>query len=558
MNEEVQFRRPELMPLSILRAIWKRKLAILAIFLVLTIVSVAVVVLIPPEYSASALILIEQQRIPERFVTPTVNEGIESRLNRINNQAQAYDVLERIIQEFNLYPDERAEMAEEEVIENMRDHISVAPVAGLTANRGNTTAFRVSFRDARPDHVAQVANRLANTFVDENKRSRTIAAEGTASFIDTQIQDAQNSLNRAEERLTQIRQQYMGELPEQEGAVVAEISRRQVEYQAAEAEVARTHQAKMFLENNLEAAIAALEIAQRGVNEQADSQTDEAGAGQAPASLRAQLAQATANAEALKARYSETHPDVLRAQSYVAELVASLETAEAEARKASEQPLESSATISPEDAGILLQAETRVKQLRTQLTVADQTIKNAEARRASASAAFGAASAKMGRIPIHQQDLVGAQREYDTALARWMELSNKSFDANLAQTMEERESSERLTVIDFARVPSKPVWPPREAFAGGAALGSLVLACIFGFVLELKKNVVLGEWEMPADVPVLGRIPIIVPDDDLAGSNLVHSGGLGLRKRTLLASSVLLSLAAMAVATSLYFGWISF
>jgi hypothetical protein len=153
--------------------------------------------------------------------------------------------------------------------------------------------------------------------------------------------------------------------------------------------------------------------------------------------------------------------------------------------------------------------------------------------------------------------LVGAQREYDTALARWMELSNKSFDANLAQTMEERESSERLTVIDFARVPSKPVWPPREAFAGGAALGSLVLACIFGFVLELKKNVVLGEWEMPADVPVLGRIPIIVPDDDLAGSNLVHSG-LGLRKRTLLASSVLLSLAAMAVATSLYFGWISF
>jgi hypothetical protein len=138
-----------------------------------------------------------------------------------------------------------------------------------------------------------------------------------------------------------------------------------------------------------------------------------------------------------------------------------------------------------------------------------------------------------------------------------MELSSKSFDANLAQTMEERESSERLTVIDFARVPSKPVWPPREAFAAGGALGSLVIACLLGFVMELKRNVVLGEWEMPVDVPVLGRIPVIVPEGDLAGAT-VGRAGAGVWKRTLLASSVLLSLAAMAVATSLYFGWISF
>jgi polysaccharide chain length determinant protein (PEP-CTERM system associated) len=556
MNEEVQFTRPELMPLSILRALWKRKIAILTIFLVLSIVSIVGVALIPPEYSAGALILIEQQRIPERFVTSTVNEELDSRLNRINNQVQAYDVLVRIIEEFNLYAEDRAELAEEEIVEKMREHISVNLVAGLTANRGATTAFRVSFRDSRPDHVAQVANRLANTFVDENKRARTVAAEGTATFIDTQIQDAQNNLSRAEQRLTQLRQQYIGELPEQEGAVVAEISRRQVEYQAAEAEVARTHQAKLFLENSLDAAIAALEIAQRGVSENAENRTQD-GEGQAPAALRSQLAQATANFEILKARYSENHPDVVRAQNYVQELRASLDLAEAESQQSSATPVDAAATLSAQNASVLLQAETRVKQIRTQMVVADQTIQSAEQRRKEASAAFAAASAKMGRIPIHQQDLVGAQREYDTALARWLELSNKSFDANLAQTMEERESSERLTIIDNARVPVKPVWPPREAFAGGAALGSLILACVLGFVMELRKNVVLGEWEMPANLPVLGRIPVIVPEGDAGGAAL-GSVGLGVRKRTLLASSVLLSLAAMAVATSLYFGWISF
>src|SRR5690606_29210520 len=115
----------------------------------------------------------------------------------------------------------------------------------------------------------------------------------------------------------------------------------------------------------------------------------------------------------------------------------SLATAEAEAQKATEKPDDAAASLSAQAEGILLAAQTRVKQLRTQMIVADQTIKNAERRREAASTALAAASAKMGRIPIHGQDLVGAQREYDTALARWTELSNKSFDANLAQTMEE-------------------------------------------------------------------------------------------------------------------------
>src|SRR5690606_14544176 len=129
------------------------------------------------------------------------------------------------------------------------------------------------------------------------------------------------------------------------------------------------------------------------------------------AALRAQLAQATANFEALQTRYSPSHPDVVRSQAYVEELRSSLELAEAEAQKSNDTTTESPASLSAQAAGILLQAETRVKQLRTQLTVADQSIKTAERKREAASAALAAASAKMGRIPIHQQDLVGAQRE---------------------------------------------------------------------------------------------------------------------------------------------------
>jgi hypothetical protein len=40
-------------------------------------------------------------------------------------------------------------------------------------------------------------------------------------------------------------------------------------------------------------------------------------------------------------------------------------------------------------------------------------------------------------------------------------------------------------------------------------VAALVLALILGFVAELRKNVFLGEWELPAGTPVLARLPYI-------------------------------------------------
>ena len=234
MNEEVQFQRPELMPLSILRAVWKRKLLIALASFSLAAVSIVVVMLLPAIYTARALILIEEQRIPERFVTATVNEGLDSRLNRISQQILAYDNLLRLIEEFELYPEDRDRLSEEELVRRMADDIRVSLVDGMTVNRGNTTAFQIAFEADNANHVAQVANRLAGNFVQENLRTRTNAALGTSEFLNAQIREAKSRLDEAELALRDYRLRFMGELPEQEGAVGAQIARSQVAYQAAE------------------------------------------------------------------------------------------------------------------------------------------------------------------------------------------------------------------------------------------------------------------------------------------------------------------------------------
>jgi hypothetical protein len=80
----------------------------------------------------------------------------------------------------------------------------------------------------------------------------------------------------------------------------------------------------------------------------------------------------------------------------------------------------------------------------------------------------------------------------------------------MATEMEKNQKSERFTVLDSARVPEKPVKPNRLALSLAAWPLSLLLGAVLGFALEFNKNVFLGEWELPGDTPILGRVPRIV------------------------------------------------
>jgi hypothetical protein len=73
--------------------------------------------------------------------------------------------------------------------------------------------------------------------------------------------------------------------------------------------------------------------------------------------------------------------------------------------------------------------------------------------------------------------------------------------------MEKRQKAERFTILDPARVPEKPAKPNRPVFYPVSVLAALIVGIASGCAREWKKNVILGEWELPSGVEVLGRIP---------------------------------------------------
>ena len=71
---------------------------------------------LPSIYRSETLIQVVPQRIPESYVRSTVTTRIEDRLGGIQQMILSRSRLERIINDFNLYPEERKVMVMEDVV----------------------------------------------------------------------------------------------------------------------------------------------------------------------------------------------------------------------------------------------------------------------------------------------------------------------------------------------------------------------------------------------------------------------------------------------------------
>ena len=122
---------------------WRRRWFVLAPFVLIMAGTLTVTQLLPDLYRSSALLLIVPQRIPENLVRSTVTTRLDERLSAISQEILSRTRLENIVQEFDLYPNERRRMIMEDVIEKMRskDIIFSPP----RSRGGDAGSFTISF-----------------------------------------------------------------------------------------------------------------------------------------------------------------------------------------------------------------------------------------------------------------------------------------------------------------------------------------------------------------------------------------------------------------------------
>lgn len=472
-------RAPAGLGIDAAREVWSRRkwLAMLVFIGVLAPV-LTVARSVPDIYRSSVTVLVEPQQVAVATVRPSeasfrsywTNE-LETRLHTISQEILSRARLEELITRLGLYPDLRR-VSLEAAIERMRGDIKLEPrEVGQTGVWGATIAFTLSYRGTDPRTVAEVANALASSYVEENLRVRERQVTSTTQFLQAQLAAAKVRLDEQEGRVREFKQRHGSELPER-FAILERLS--------------------TLVRLNSESQLGAMER-RAALGKQLGELEVMTGGADAP---EARLARLKLELIELSERFTDKYPEVIRVKAEIAALERGL------AEPGPDRP-----PGAPADPTLR-----RLKQMLRELDEKTKALKAEEQRLRREIAAY---QRGLENAPEREQQLQGLSRDYEAGKETYSSLLRRYEDALLAERMEQQKGGQ-FRILDAAIPPKVPAGPNRQLLilyglmlSLGMAAGAVVLAERLDTSLHT-----IDDLRARTPVPVLVSIPQIITDSD--------------------------------------------
>jgi len=474
------------LPQDIVALIKRRVWWVLVPFALIAAITAVVARKLPDWYRSESLILVVPQRVPEGYVKSTVTTRIEDRLQSITQQILSRTRLERIIQDFSLYADERRNGIMEDIVDRMRKDIEVQVIKG--------DAFRVSYVGREPRTVMKVTERLASLFIEESLRDREVLAEGTSQFLEAQLADARRRLVEDEKRVEEYRKKYAGELPSQLESNLQVIQNIQLQINTIVEALNRDKDRRALLDRQ----IADLE------SQQAPQEAPKPDA----QSTAQQLELARTALSAMQARLKPEHPDIQRAKRTIRELEAKLDQ---EALTKPLGPDDSKPVSSPEQT-----RRRRLQDLRNELLSLDQQIAHREEDEKRLREASKGYQQRVDQAPTRESELAELTRDHNTLQTMYSNLLTKKEESQIAANLERRQIGEQFKLLDPARLAEKPFRPNRVLINIGGIVGGLLIGIGIVGLLEYRDTTFKTDDEVAATLlmPVMAVIPMMQSERD--------------------------------------------
>ena len=171
----------------------------------------ALIQVLPRQYTA-ATTLVATGPTMTSDVVKTSPVDRDDRIRAISQELLSRSVLERVAREEGLEPGPEMDWA----IAGMRDGTTVTlPKPLASTGRSGPDTFLLTYVGRTPADAQRITNRLARAFIDQHSKMRETRAEHTSDFLAAQLGQSRDRLKAIEERLRQVKETYMGRLPEQ-------------------------------------------------------------------------------------------------------------------------------------------------------------------------------------------------------------------------------------------------------------------------------------------------------------------------------------------------------
>ncbi|MGA8213713.1 MAG: XrtA system polysaccharide chain length determinant [Candidatus Sulfotelmatobacter sp.] len=450
---------------------------------------------LPRVYRSEALILIEQQKVPEHYVVSNVAADLQERVQSMTQQVLSRTRLRHIIGELNLYGADRQRSSPDELVDRMRKDIKIEIVD--TPNRPEVlTAFRISYSGSDPHLTQQATNALAAFFVDESLRDREKQSEDTTDFLETQLREARKHLEEQEAKLRDFKGEHLGELPTQLTSNLQILAGLQTRLQDANEHLGRAEQQKVYLNSQLSQYQALSKQIRDG----------EKGTAASPASLDDELDHLKRQLADLQAKYTDKHPDVAKMKEEIAKTEQLKADSEADLAKPKDAKDSNDVAefrgADPRTVSPMLEIRSQIKANEVELQDRTRQIKQLEQY-------VDQYKGRLNQTPVREQQLADINRDYDQSRANYESLLAKSNQSALSTNLEKRQQGEQFRIIDPPNLPTRPYWPNRLQLSLFGLAAGIVLGIASAAIAESADDRIHQERDLSdvSRLPVLGIVP---------------------------------------------------
>jgi polysaccharide biosynthesis transport protein len=470
--------------------------------------------LIPSSFTSEALILVEQQKIPEQYVVPNVTESLQDRLQSMTAQILSRTRLQTTIDRYGLYQIRGKTgkvMPMGDPVERMRKDIKIEPVDSST-HPGQLTAFRIDYSASTPQLANEVNTELTSLFIQEDLKSQQELSQGTTAFLEGQLADAKAKLEEQEEKVRAFKARHFGDLPSQTESNVQILTGLQNQLDTTQRNLNSAKEHKLYLESQLQQYQAAQSQTNLGVDN--SSGPSVAAYDKELATLQQELADA-------RARETDEHPDVIALKEKIArteelrkDLLADI-SAHAEADK----------TTKNVDPGVSAEishgSTTPMMQVRSQLNASELEIDNYQKHSKDLEAQIADYRGRLNMTPQTEQELADVSRGYEESKANYDSLLKKQNQSQLATSLQEQQQGQQFKLLDPPSMPYKPSAPNRVMLSLGGLAAGAGLGVGLALLLEFKKNVVRKQEDLEGIVPA--RVLVGIPHLNEPGEDRFNS-----------------------------------
>ena len=481
--------------------LWRRRLWIFVLAAVGLAGGIFAANWLPNVYRASTTILVLRQSILDDVVRKSVTTRVEERISSLRIQVKSRRYLEQVVKELSMVP-ANATVGQIELACTRLD-LKVE----LDWDKVGLSWFKITADDGDAKRAADIANRLAELFIEQNSALREAQAKGTVDTVEGWLEKTEKELRERDAELARYKAKNLYELPDQQAATLQLLNSAQTRVQQLTGDIQRRSERLATLraeDNDRRTAAQAL-----GVNGTGDSLDARA------------YAQMQRELQDLVANYTEENPLVKRKRKQIAQFASSHPGLVAMSSGDLENPVQAS----PE------------------LTRLADEIRSLEADREREQRNIEMLRRRIEKMPQRQQELAELTRDYETLKRSYDSNFAERVQATRAQDIEAAKKGEQFQIQDRARPPVKPVAPNRPFIVILGLLGGLGFGVGLAVLLEFLAHTVWNEEEFAHRYPhvtILGSIPNLDADTD------VSRGARGRRARSKTAEVALFLGAAVA------------